>query len=109
MEQRPARLGELIEKVVASLGQAGKFHGWRMVSLWPEIVGPEIAGVSRAIRFSEGIMTIVVEKDVWRQELEMQRDKILARIRLHSGGKAVKKIVFRAGWPMEKENENRGG
>jgi predicted nucleic acid-binding Zn ribbon protein len=96
-DNQPSRLGDLIEKMVASLGQSGRFYGWRMVAEWPQIVGPEIAKISRAVRFSEGVLTVVVEKDVWRQELEMQLDEILTRIWSRPGGKAVQKVVLRAG------------
>ena len=96
-ESKPSQLGEVIESLVTSLGQAGQFYGWRIVVRWPEIVGPEIAEVARAVRFSEGILTVVVEKDVWRQELEMQLDRILAKIKSHPGGRVVEKIVLKAG------------
>ena len=96
-ENRPSQLGDVIESLVTSLGQAGKFYGWRMVVRWPEVVGPEIAEVARAVRFSEGVLTVVVEKDVWRQELEMQLDKILTKVRSQPGGRVVDKIVLKAG------------
>jgi predicted nucleic acid-binding Zn ribbon protein len=101
----PTRLGNLIEQVIGSLGLGEKFHGWRIVSRWPDIVGAEIALHARAVRFSDGILTVVVEKDVWRQELEMQLESILDKVRSQSGGKAVKKIVLRAGSTMESKND----
>ena len=96
-ENKPSILGEVIESLIASLGQANRFNGWRMVARWPEIVGPEIAEVARAVRFSEGILTVVVEKDVWRQELEMQLDKILTKLRSQPGGRVIEKIILKAG------------
>ncbi len=94
---QPSRLGDLIENLVKSSGQSSQFYGWRVVSRWPDLVGPEIARISKAVRFSEGILTVVVEKDVWRQELEMQLEEILARIWQQPGGNAVRKIVLKAG------------
>lgn len=105
MAAKPSRLSDLIEKVIASLGHSHKFQGWRVVGHWPEIVGPEIARCSRAVRFSEGTLIVVVEKDVWRQELEMQREQILGKIRSLPGGAAVEKIVLKAGSVREYENE----
>ena len=105
MGQEPTHLGNLIERVIGSLGLGERFHGWRIVSRWPEIVGPEIARHARAVRFADGILTVVVEKDVWRQELEMQLESILEKIRLTPGGKAVGKIVLRSGSPMERQND----
>ena len=97
MDNQPARLGDVIERLLASLGQAGRFHGWRIVHQWPEIVGPDIARCARAVRFADGVLVIAVEKDAWRQELEMQAEEILAKIRSRPGGRAVEKIIFKAG------------
>lgn len=109
MGQEPSRLGNLIEQVIGSLGLSDKFHGWRIVSRWPDIVGPEIARHSRAVRFADGILTVVVEKDVWRQELEMQLERILEKVRASAGGRAVEKIVLKAGPPRESQNgQGRG-
>jgi len=105
MEHRPARLSNLIEQVLGSLGLSEKFHGWRIVGLWPELVGPEIARQARAVRYAEGVLTVIVEKDVWRQELEMQMDTILDRVRTAPGGRSIKKIVFRAGSHTENQND----
>lgn len=104
MVHEPTRLGHLIEQVIRSLGLGEKYHGWRIVSRWPDIVGPEIARQARAVRFSDGILTVVVEKDAWRQELEMQLEVILRKVRSDSGGRAVRKIVLKAGSSTENEN-----
>lgn len=97
MSDDPARLSGLIDKIISSLGLAHQYHGWRVVSQWPQIVGPDISAVARADRFKEGVLTVIVEKDVWRQELEMQLDLILEKIWSRPGGRAVQKIILRAG------------
>jgi len=103
--KKPSGLGNVIDQLLVSLGQGRKYHGWRMVELWPEIVGPEIAVISRAVGYSEGVLTVVVKQDAWRQELEMQLEHILRKIHATAGGDAVEKIVLRAGSALEKTNE----
>ncbi len=110
METEPVRLGKLVERIISAFGLHDKFHGWKIVNQWPEIVGPDIARHSRALRYSDGTLTIVVEKDVWRQELEMQREQILRQIRRVPGGDVVKRIVLRAGsFTENKHGEYNGG
>lgn len=104
MTHEPTRLGSLIEKVLGTLGVGTGFHGWRIVNRWATIVGPEIARHARAVRFTDGVLVVVVEKDAWRQELEMQLEHILTRVRSMPGGTAVKKIVLKAGSSAERHH-----
>jgi predicted nucleic acid-binding Zn ribbon protein len=97
MGREPMRLGTLIDQVIGSLGLSKKYHGWRIVGRWPDIVGPDISRHARATRFSDGILTVIVEKDVWRQELEMQLESLLEKVRSAPGGRVVEKIVLKAG------------
>lgn len=101
MEQKPDRLGNIVDSLMSSLGLKKTYHGWQIVEKWPEIVGEDIANVSRATKFHDGILTIIVEQDAWRQELEMQREEILNKIHRHRAGKAVEKIILKAGRIME--------
>jgi hypothetical protein len=109
MNNEPAHLGGLIEQVFLSLGLGNKFYGWRIANRWSEIVGGEIAKHSRAVKFADGTIFVVVEKDAWRQELEMQLESILNKIRILPGGKAVQKIVLKAGSFAEFKDEQNGG
>lgn len=109
MGRSASRLGDLIDAVVVSTGQGKTFHGWRIVAAWPEIVGPQFARNCRAVRFAEGVLTVVVTKDAWRQELEMQREQILNKIHALPGGNAVERIVLRAGAYTEFDDEQNHG
>jgi predicted nucleic acid-binding Zn ribbon protein len=104
-----SRLGDVIEAIVGSLGQGKNFHGWRIVSRWPEIVGPQMARSSRAVRYADGVLYVVVKGDAWRQELEMDLEHILGMIHAVPGGRAVERIVLRAGSHLEHEDERNDG
>jgi len=109
MKKEPSPIKGILGQILSSLSKNGEFDGWRMVELWPEIVGPEIARYAKAVRFVDNTIIVVIEKDAWRQELEMQREQILKKIRSYPGGTAVRKIVLRAGSNWEKENEQDNG
>jgi len=108
MEQKLAPLGQIVERLLTSLGLGPNYHGWKAVHDWPLLVGPDIARSARAESFRDGAIIVVVEKDVWRQELELQKDQILAAIHRRPGGQVVKKIVFRAGSHRENKDEHHG-
>ncbi len=82
----------IIERLVRSLGHASDYGGWLAVSQWPEIVGPEIAGIATAVRFSEGTLYVAVPDPSWRHELGFRREEILARIRRRPLGNAIKEL-----------------
>jgi predicted nucleic acid-binding Zn ribbon protein len=100
-----ALLGDVIEAVVGSLGHRKNFHGWRMVAKWPEIVGPQLARCSKAVRYADGVLYVVVTGDAWRQELEMHLEHIINAIHALRGGTAVERIVLRAGSHLEQTDE----
>ena len=98
-----------MSQLIAGLGLQEKFNGWRIVEDWPKVVGPEIARQTRAVRFDDGTLTIAVEKDSWRQELDMQKELLLRKIQELPGGKSVKKIVLRGGSVRENRDEQNDG
>jgi predicted nucleic acid-binding Zn ribbon protein len=90
--RKPSNISSVVPSVLASLGIKKSCDGWRIVELWPEIVGGDIADQATAVRFSDGILYVLVPRDVWRQELHLQRDLILQKIHSLPFGKAVKEI-----------------
>lgn len=106
---RPSRLNGVVDNLMVSLGLGKSFHGWKVVGEWSEIVGPDIARVARAIRYGNGVLTVVVQQDTWRQELEMQREELLRKIWMRPGGRAIEKIVLRAGSLKETDDGDRPG
>ncbi|MEA2031410.1 MAG: DUF721 domain-containing protein [candidate division Zixibacteria bacterium] len=88
------RLSGVIETVIGSLGLMSKYHGWQVINNWTEIVGQQIAKTATAIRFEDSTLYVAVADDAWRQELVMQTDSILEKIRQYPYGKAVKQLRF---------------
>ena len=90
----PKPIAGVIEKVVKSLGIAKSYHGWLVVTKWPEIVGEQIAKAARAFRFDDGVLFIAVPDAVWRQNLAMETDTILQKIRSYPFGRVVTQLRF---------------
>ena len=88
------RLGPLLNSILARMGLGHAHDGWRMVNLWPEIVGDKIADRSKAIRYENDTLFVSVPDAVWRQELLLDVDRILQEIHTIPGGRSVKKIHF---------------
>ncbi len=91
-ELRPT--GEILESVLANLGLAGRLREREALALWPEIVGPEIARRSKALRIRDGVLCIRMDSAAWSQELLFLKTKILERFDEVFGPGLVKEIRF---------------
>jgi len=90
--RHPKPISGIVDSLMRSLGLSRTYDGWQAVANWPEIVGDTIAGISRAVRYEQGVLYVAVEKDVWRQELTMRTETILKKIQSMPYGRAVEKI-----------------
>ncbi len=90
----PKPIGGAIEDAVRSLGISKTYHGWLVVTRWSEIMGPQIARRARAFRYDDGTLLIAVPDATWRQELAMQTDELLKKIRSFPFGRVVKQLRF---------------
>ncbi len=88
------------EGLKAVLTQLKKTH-WkdqqaidRLLRLWPEIVGPEVAAQTRPVSLSaQGVLQVSTSSGVWAQNLAFERIRLLAKVRA-AWNPAVKDIYF---------------
>lgn len=88
------------EGLNAVLTQLKKTH-WRdqqaidrLLRLWPDIVGPEVATQTRPISLNaHGILHVSTSSGVWAQNLAFERIRLLAKVRA-AWNPAVKDIYF---------------
>ncbi len=85
-------MSSVLSGVLHSLGLAEQFNGWLVVDRWPEIVGPAIAHVSRAIKYEDSVLYVAVDDSAWRQELAMKQESLLEKIKSFPYGHTVKQI-----------------
>ena len=82
MAPRPfARVGEVLPTVLRELGLQTRFAERRLVEKWPDVVGPELARRSRALRCENGILVFHVDHGAWMQELHFIEKDLVARLR----------------------------
>ncbi|NPV70008.1 MAG: DUF721 domain-containing protein [Firmicutes bacterium] len=78
------------------LGLAGRASGYRAISLWAEVAGPEIARRTFASRFVDDVLYVDVDSPAWASQLTFVRQALIDRLnaRLAAGG-VVRDIRFR--------------
>ena len=88
----PAPIAGIVDGLVASLGLTRQYHGWMMVSQWPEIVGEHYARWSHAFRFEDGVLYIAVEDASRRHQMAMDTEEILKIIHAYPNGRVVRSL-----------------
>jgi predicted nucleic acid-binding Zn ribbon protein len=88
----PAPISSVMAGVISQLGIGKNYHGWSVVTHWPEIVGEQIARRAKALKFDDGQLIVAVPDASWRQELAMQLDELMQKIHSFPGGRVIKEL-----------------
>ena len=86
--------GEILAKVMSSLGLDAKLKEREALTLWATIVGEEVARRSQALRIREGVIYVRVGSAAWRQELHFLKGSILEAYAKKLGPDRVRDIRF---------------
>ena len=97
MSRRVKGLGRILEEWLRVSGLDRAVLSGQLQQDWESIVGPRISAVSRPIDVRGETLVIEVENPVWRNELSLLQDALLAQVRAHPGAPAVTKIRFVGG------------
>jgi len=89
----PVSVGEAIRQAMDGLGITEKLREQRVISLWPEIVGEEIA-VTTVDDLRWGQLFVSVENATHRHWLSFQRETICENLNRAVGGEVVQMIRF---------------
>jgi predicted nucleic acid-binding Zn ribbon protein len=90
-------LGRILEEWLRVSGLDRAVRAGKLQQDWESIVGPRVSAVSRPIDVRGETLVIEVKNPVWRNELSLLQDTILAQVRDHQGAPAVTKIRFVGG------------
>ncbi len=88
------RLKKAIEEAVDVAGIKSALDQETAITLWSVIVGDVVSGVTKAENVESGTLVVKVKTAVWRQELHMQKEKMIKKINKKIGTKAIRDIRF---------------
>jgi predicted nucleic acid-binding Zn ribbon protein len=85
---RLASAGEALDRFLARAGLARRVAQAGVVEEWPQLVGPQIAAVTRAESVSpDGILRVLVATAAWANELSLMTPRIMARLNAGRAGR----------------------
>lgn len=88
----PARLGDLITRLVAVRGWQKQAVEARLFGTWAQIVGAELAARCRPVKLVDGELTIEAESTAWATQLRGLAGALRARIEAELGRNVVRRI-----------------
>ena len=91
---RPELLKEALQRQIRKLGIARQVAGGRLVAGWNDVVGPKLAAKTEALSVRDGVLTVAVPDAVWRQELQLQKQQLIAKLNDAVEEKVIRDIFF---------------
>ena len=89
------KVGPLIETILKRNNLWSGYQQYLVVVHWNEIVGTELAEVTKAESISKGVLKVLVKDSVWSYHLTMLKPKLIGKLNEKTGSKVVKDIFFK--------------
>jgi predicted nucleic acid-binding Zn ribbon protein len=94
VKERPARLGDALQKYLRDSGLEERIEEAGALPEWEERVGEAIAAVTAPVRVSRGTMIVAVRTSGWLMELRLMEREILRRINEGRAKGRIERIRF---------------
>ena len=94
-KQRPTAIGEAIARFLSGSGLGARVEQAQVVMQWPELVGPQIAAVSKALSVTQdSVLLVAVNSHPWMTELSMMERELLEVINNAVPATPIRQIRF---------------
>jgi predicted nucleic acid-binding Zn ribbon protein len=94
-KSKPVTIGDAIQSLLASGSIGAGIEQARVVGEWADIVGKQIAAVTRARAVTrDGTLQVLVKSNAWMSELSLREPEILSAIHARLPTSRVSRIVW---------------
>lgn len=90
----PARVDTLLAGVLRKHGVHEQVRRMEALELWAEVVGEDLARVTRATGVEEATLFVEVRNSAWLMELNMMKRDFLERVNARIGDAPFERVVF---------------
>lgn len=95
--REPARISEVISRLLARRGYAQVQQGAECEQAWKRVVGTQLAQNSRVGRLQRGVLEIAAKNSATLQELTFRKRKLLQQLQELMGAQQIQDLRFRVG------------
>ena len=96
---RPAPVANLLESVFRGTPTEKRLREGKIWLIWDGVVGEQIAARARPVRFSGGVLTVLVVTPPWMQQLNFLKKALMEKLNGALGEPLVTEIFLKAGKP----------
>ncbi len=93
--QKAEQVGELVRRFLREEGLETPYNEYRLVEAWPEVMGQGIANYTGEVVIRNRVLHVQLKSSVLRQELFMNRKRLVQKLNEHVGAQVIDDIVFR--------------
>lgn len=97
------KVGPVVENILKKHNLWKGYQQYLVVVHWEELVGAELAEVTRADSISRGVLQVLVKDSVWSYHLSMLKPGLIKKLNEKAGRGVVQEIFFKIG-PLEKKD-----
>lgn len=91
-------LGELLPQVLDKIGRHYQLRPDLVMNAWPDIIGPKLAPMTRAVSFADGVLVVKVKTSTLYSLLcRYDKGPLLRLVRQKFPSLAITDILFRMG------------
>ena len=91
---RPTRVGDVLAEVLRKHGVEKSVRRAGVADLWAEIVGEQLAKVTRVKGVDRDALFVEVRSSAWLAELSMLKAEVLERVNARVADAPLARIVF---------------
>ena len=88
-------LENILKDIMGRSNMSKGIYRSRIPAAWETVMGPPVARVTRHVYFRDGVVYVSLYSSVIRNELMMQKDKIIQNLNNHIGAEIVKELILR--------------
>ncbi|MGI9043797.1 MAG: DciA family protein [Gemmatimonadaceae bacterium] len=94
-KRKPMPLADALSGFLARSGLSRRVAQATVVDEWPQVVGPQIAAVTKALSITpDGTLFVAVSTHGWMTELSLMEPQLLRTLNSSEGRAPIRKIRF---------------
>ncbi len=93
--QKAEQVGDLVRRFLREEGLETPYNEYRLVEAWPEVMGQGIANYTGEVVIRNRVLHVQLKSSVLRQELFMNRKRLVQKLNEYVGAQVIDDIVFR--------------